>query len=205
MGILSKARKALRRSWMNYALRGVGANDNHQRLELAYRIADPWNMESDLERFRFERTNQIISRQWPQLESILELGCGEGHQSQYLARLCGQLYGADVSATAVERAKSRVPAARFAAGDIFAQPWGREPGRFELVVACEVLYYISDIQRTIDEMNHLGRNCLVTMFAPAIRRVGPFVEAMPGVQKDWFGQAGAQWVVAWWRSPMQRS
>jgi ubiquinone/menaquinone biosynthesis C-methylase UbiE len=205
MGIYSKARKAVRRAWMNYALRGVGANDNHARLDLAYRIGDPWNMESELEKFRFERTNAVIRRQWPALDSLLEVGCGEGHQSRHLSELCRQLHGVDVSATAVERAKQRLPAANFAAGDIFAQPWGRDPGRFDLVVACEVLYYIADIQGTIDEMNRIGKHCMVTLFAPAIRRVGPFVENIPGVQKDWFGHASAQWVVAWWPSPVQRS
>jgi SAM-dependent methyltransferase len=205
MSLFGKARKVLRRTWMNYALRGVSANDNYSRLDLAYRIGDPWNMDSELEQFRFARTNAIIKRQWPALDSILELGCGEGHQSQHLSTVCRQLHGVDVSATAVERAKLRLPAAQFTAADVFAQPWGRVHGRFDLVVACEVLYYIADIQRTIDEMNHIGKHCLVTMFAPAIRRVGPFVEAMPGVQKDWFGQAGAQWVVAHWRSPLYES
>ncbi|MEP7311038.1 MAG: class I SAM-dependent methyltransferase [Pseudomonadota bacterium] len=204
MKLFKLARKAVRRSWMNYALRGVGGADNHARLELAYRIGDPWNMESDLERFRFERTNAIIQRQWPGLGSILELGCGEGHQSAYLKHCCTDLYGVDVSATAVQRAGLRLPQARFAAGDIFAQPWGGEEGRFDLVVACEVLYYISDIQRTIEAMNHLGKACLVTMFAPAIHRVGPHVEAMRGLGKDWFGNAGAQWVVAWWPSIRRR-
>lgn len=201
MNLHDKARKGLRRLWMNYALRGVGGNDNHARLELAYKIGDPWNMDSALEQFRFERTNRIIRKQFPQVGSLLEVGCGEGHQSQQLRTLCDSLYGIDVSATAIERARNRVPDARFAAGDIFAQPWGRERGRFDLVVAAEVLYYVADIRSTIEEMNHVGKACLVTLFAPAIRRVGEFVEAMPGVQKDWFGNAGAQWVVAYWRSP----
>lgn len=201
MKLQGKVRKRLRRAWMNYALRGVGGNDNYARLELAYKIGDPWNMDSDLEQFRFERTNRIIRAQFPQVGSLLEIGCGEGHQSEVLRPLCTSLHGIDVSATAVERAKARLPDASFAACDIFAQPWGRERGRFDLVVAAEVLYYVSDIRRTIEEMNHLGSACLVTIFAPAIRRVGEFLEAMPGVQKDWFGNAGAQWVVAYWRSP----
>jgi len=132
---------------------------------------------------------------------ILELGCGEAHQSAHLQRLCAELYGVDVSSTAIGRAQTRLPQSRFAAGDIFAQPWGRERGRFDLVVACEVLYYVSDIQRTIDEMNFLGKSCFVTIFAPAIRRVGPFIEQLPAVRKDWFGAHGTEWVVAFWRSP----
>ncbi len=203
MRLLTLARKAVRRTWMNYALRGVGGADNHARLELAYQLADPWNMESDLERFRFERTNALIERHFPGVHSILELGCGEAHQSAYLQRLCTELYGVDVSATAIARAQTRLPQGHFAVGDIFQQPWQRERGRFDLVVACEVLYYVSDIQRTIDEMNFLGKSCLVTMFAPAIRRVGPFIEKLPDVQKDWFGANGAEWVVAFWRTPEQ--
>ena len=202
MKLLRLARKALRRTWMNYALRCVGGADNHERLEMAYRLADPWNMESDLERFRFERTNALIARHFPGIRSILELGSGEAHQSEYLQRLCTELYGVDVSATAVARAQARLPQGKFAAGDVFKQPWGREAGRFDLVVACEVLYYVADIGQTIDEMNHLGKSCFVTMFAPAIRRVGPFIERLPGVQKDWFGAHGAEWVVAFWRSPV---
>jgi SAM-dependent methyltransferase len=195
------ARKAVRRTWMNYALRGVGGNDNHARLELAYRLGDPWNMESELEQFRFARTNEIVARVFPNLGSILEIGCGEGHQSACLQRLCSELHGVDVSATAVARAKQRLPGAQFAAGDVFTQPWGRIRGRFDLVVACEVLYYISDIEKTIDEMSFLGKACLVTLFAPAIRRVGPHIERVPGVGKDWFGTRGAQWVVAYWNNP----
>jgi len=198
MKILRAGRKAVRRAWMNYALRGVGGADNYSRLDLAYRMPDPWNMESDLERFRFERTNLLIEKYFPSCRSILEIGCGEGHQSEKLLEVCDELYGVDVSATAIERAQRRVPQAQFAAADVFAQPWGREPARFDLAVACEVLYYVADIQKTLDEMNFVAKNCLVTIFAPAIRRVGPFLESVPGVGKDWFGTNGAEWVVAYW-------
>src|SRR5690606_12759877 len=55
--MLDKARallqKAKRRSWMKYALRGVSANDNFERLDLAYSIEDPWNMDSPAEQTRF--------------------------------------------------------------------------------------------------------------------------------------------------------
>jgi SAM-dependent methyltransferase len=199
MSLLTKVRKGLRRSWMRYALRGVGANDNYQRLDLAYQIADPWNMQSDLETFRFERTNAVIRQYCTGLRSILEVGCGEGHQSQFLQQLAPQIHGVDVSATAIERAKRRLPTAHFAAGDIFSQPWSNT--KFDLVVACEVLYYIENMQRTIAEMSRLGDACLVTIFAPAIGRVGPLLESIPNVRKDWFGRREAQWVTAFWTNP----
>ena len=52
----SLLKNARRRLWMKYALRGVGGNDNHQGLDLAYRMEDPWNMDSPMERARFEAT-----------------------------------------------------------------------------------------------------------------------------------------------------
>jgi 2-polyprenyl-3-methyl-5-hydroxy-6-metoxy-1,4-benzoquinol methylase len=203
MSLVKRSHKALRRMWMKYAMRGVAAADNYSRLDLAYKIADPWNMNSDLERYRFERTNAIIAKHFPSARSILEVGCGEGHQSEYLQKVCPEVYGVDVSETAIERAKQRVPGAQFAAADIFSQPWGNEPGRFDLVVACEVLYYVADMQRTIDEMNKLGKSCLVTIFAPAIGRVGPLLEKIPDATKDWFGTRHTQWVVTHWRGSSQ--
>lgn len=202
--MLSKAKallqKVKRRSWMKYALRGVGPNDNHERLDLAYSIADPWNMESPGEISRFEGTNRIIEREFGSLDTLLELGCGEGHQTRHLAQLASRTYGLDVSEKAVERARSRLPEAKFAATDIFGQPWTAEVQRFDLVTACEVLYYMSDVERTLARMSELGRNCLVTIFAPAARRVGPHLDRIPGLKKDWIWHGGTVWLVCWWHN-----
>ena len=192
-------RKARRRLWMKYALRGVGGADNFERLELAYSVEDPWNMESALERARFEATNRVIERAFGRVGSVLELGCGEGHQTEFLARISDRQYGVDVSAQAVERAKKRLPKAEFAATDVFGQPWGTERHRFDLVTACEVLYYLSEPEKTLAQMRHLGRCGLVTFFAPACGRIGPHLDAMPGVHKDWIWHGGTAWLVGWWR------
>ncbi len=193
-------RKVKRRSWMKFALRGVGGNDNFERLDLAYTVEDPWNMDSPTEQARFAATNRIIEREFGRVGSLLELGCGEGHQSAHLAQLAGQSYGLDVSAKAIERARQRLPAAEFAATDLFGQPWGEQPGRFDLVTACEVLYYLADVEATLARMSQLGRACLVTIFAPAARRVGPHLERIPGLHKDWIWHGGTVWLVAWWRN-----
>ena len=192
-------RKARRRLWMKYALRGVGGSDNFDRLDLAYSVEDPWNMASDLERTRFAATNAVIERAFGRVGSALELGCGEGHQTEYLARLSNVQYGVDVSAQAVERARKRLPQAHFEAADIFGQPWGDQRHRFDLVTACEVLYYLSEPEKTIAQMRHLGRNGLVTFFAPACGRIGPHLDAVPGLQKDWIHHGGTAWLIGWWR------
>lgn len=199
-GTASLLRKAQRRLWMKYALRGVGGNDNHARLDLAYSLEDPWNMASPLEEARFEATNAIIEKVFGHVGSVLEIGCGEGHQTAYLSRLSDTQYGIDVSAHAVARARLRMPAAQFATSDIYQQPWGDQAQRFDLVTACEVLYYLGDPASAIERMRHLGRCGLVTFFAPAIGRVGPCVERVPGLRKDWIHHGSTAWLVGWWRN-----
>lgn len=196
----SRARKAVRRLWMKYAMRGVGGADNYQRLDLAYKLADPWNMDSDLERARFAASNRLIEGALGRVGSVLEIGCGEGHQTQALCALADEVYGIDVSATAIERARQRLPQVRFAACDIHDQPFGNEQDRFDLVVACEVLYYIKDIPATIERMGHLGRACFVTFYAPALVRVGPHLEGLPGLHKDWLQHNGVTWLACWWHN-----
>lgn len=190
--------KAQRRLWMKYALRGVGGSDNHSRLDLAYSMEDPWNMDSAMEKARFEATNQVIERVFGRVGSILELGCGEGHQTTHFAQLSDQQYGLDVSTQAISRARIRLPSAHFATADIFSQPWGDDRHRFDLVTACEVLYYLSDPAATIERMRHLGRRGLVTFFAPASGRIGPPLERVPDLHKDWIHSGATSWLVGWW-------
>lgn len=201
----TRAEQALRRTWMKYALRGVRQNDAHDRLDLAYKIPDPWHMDSDQERHRFDETNRVIAeRIGPHFDSALEVGCGEGHQSEVLMRLCDQLTGIDVSPTAIERARRRVPGVSFLSGDLYAQPWAGDRGRFDLVTACEVIYYMSDRPRFLETMDRLGKACLVTYFAPAARKVEAEVMAMPGAQKTTFRYRDVEWVAVWWRGATAR-
>jgi trans-aconitate methyltransferase len=191
--------------WMKYALRGVRQNDAHSRLDLAYKISDPWHMNADREQFRFAETNRLIEANvGAHFENVLEIGCGEGHQTEFLMRLAGKMTGLDVSANAIERARRRVPAATFAAGDLYAQPWVAERGRFDLVTACEVLYYMSDIPQFLRTMDELGGTCFVTYFAPAARLCEKPILAMPGAQQTRFAFEDTEWVAAWWQGAAKR-
>lgn len=200
-----KAEQLLRRTWMKYALRGVRQNDAHGRLDLAYKMPDPWHMASEQEQARFVATNEIIRRELgASFNTILEIGCGEGHQTEHLAELAGRITGLDVSATAVERAEKRLPEGEFLVGDLHAQPWAKERGHFDLVTACEVIYYMSDMPGFLRTIDRLGRSCLVTYFAPAARKVEAHVMAMPGVQKTTFRHGEVEWVAAWWKGEAAR-
>ena len=193
-------RKARRRLWMKYALRGVNGADNHARLELAYRIPDPWNMQSSLEQDRFEQTNRLIEHAFGHVGSVLELGCGEGHQSAYLGQVADQVFGVDVSPTAIERAHQRVPQAQFAVAEIATQAWFSAQHKVDLVVACEMLYAIKDVAATLAEMRQRSRACLLTVHAPGMRRVAPHLKDIPGLHKDWILHGSTVWLACWWRN-----
>ena len=200
-----RTQQLVRRTWMKYAMRGVAQADAYDRLDLAYKVEDPWHMESELEKARFVRTSELIEANLGRrFATLLEVGCGEGHQSEHLSRLCDRLTGIDVSPTAVERAKKRLPGADFAAGDLYAQPWAHERGRFELVTACEVIYYMADIPRFLQTIDQLGKLCLVTYFAPAARKVEAHVMAMPGAQRTTFRHQDTEWVAVWWKGAAAR-
>jgi len=194
-----------RRRWRRLNLRGVERADAHLRLELLYRLNDPWNMASDRERFRFEETSRILRRALvspaERVDSLLEIGCGEGHQSEHLAPLCRSLNGIDISPTAVRRARQRLPGASFVAGDLLAQPWAAERHRFDVVTAFEVLYYVKDMARVLETMSTLGRACIVSYYEPSAPVVEPHLAAMPVEGRERFRFEDVEWRVAWWRNP----
>lgn len=203
-GLLRSLESFVRRRWRRLNLRGVERADAHVRLELLYRLHDPWNMESDRERFRFEETSRILRRALvdpaERVESILEIGCGEGHQSAHLAPLCRSLTGIDISATAVRRARERLPGALFESGDLLAKPWAAETDRFDVVTAFEVLYYVKDMAGFLATMSRLGRTCIVSYYEPSAPVVEPFLAAMPVEGRERFRFEDVEWRVAWWRN-----
>lgn len=199
------ARRIVSKVWRRYAMRGIGANDNHAGLDKLYALPDPWGMTTEREQSRFAQTNAVIAAHAGHVGTLLEIGSGEGHQSEHLATLCDQLYGLDVSERAVERARERLPAARFGVGEITALPWEPPPGgKYDLVVACEVLYYLSDIGKAVEAMSSLGRACLVTFFCPSARRVAQHLQDLPGVRRGWIYHDPYAWLWAYWEPGSDR-
>jgi hypothetical protein len=135
----------LRRYWVRMALRRVHYADRADKLNRLYRVENAWRMDSAREQARFAWTNELIAAHLAPLETILEVGCAEGHQSQYLSRVCRQLYGIDVSRRAVRRAERRCPSGKFAAADPLGAWPAQMPAKVDLVAACEVIYYVKDI------------------------------------------------------------
>ena len=196
----SPSRMLMAKLWRRYALRELSASDNHAGLQRLYALPDPWDMRSEREQSRFVQTNALIEKLVGPVGSMLEIGCGEGHQSTHLSSLCDRLDGLDVSERAVQRARSRAPHCRFGVGEVSALPWTVPAGeRYDLIVACEVLYYMSDIEATLRAMSRNGRACLVTFFAPSARVVAPHLADLPGLQRGWLYHDPYAWLWAFWR------
>lgn len=192
-----RALSRLKTMWMRLALRGVRYSDEHGKMDLLYLTADPWQMSSPTETYRFERTNQLIADKVTHVGSLLEIGCGEGHQTQYLTRLSDRVLGLDVSSRAVTRARRRCAGAEFLVGDIFSPELdARAP--FDVVVASEVLYYINDVRAFIRRMNTLGCFNLVTYFADEMANLDPHVLSQPGASFELLTYDHVSWRAVWW-------
>lgn len=188
----------LREYWVRLVLRGVHYNDRDDKLDRLYRVADPWGMGSAKEQARFAWTSRLIATQFAPLAAILEVGCGEGHQSQHLSLLCDRLYGIDVSGRAVRRARRRCPAAEFAAGDPFTFRLAGLTTPVDLVVACEVLYYVKDVPGFLARLSQLGRACLVTYYQGQAPALDPHLAALPGCGRERFRFGDTEWQAVWW-------
>lgn len=67
---------------------------------------------------RGKKVLELVQALWlPSQSRILEVGCGNGWFSDWLASI-GNVYGIDISDQAIEEAKRRLPYVEFHAGDI---------------------------------------------------------------------------------------
>jgi 2-polyprenyl-3-methyl-5-hydroxy-6-metoxy-1,4-benzoquinol methylase len=76
--------------------------------------------------------------------SVLDVGCGEGYLAEVISRRFPQAHitGVDLSASAVEAARGRVPAGRFEVASF--EQLARWTERFDLVICSEVLEHLQD-------------------------------------------------------------
>jgi SAM-dependent methyltransferase len=186
--------------WVRLALRGVHYASRPRKLDALYMVENPWELDSAKEQARFAWTNRIVSTYLSPVDSILEIGCGEGHQSQHLSSLCGRLYGIDVSPRAVQRARRRCPNGRFAAGDPSTFDFADLPLPVDLVVACEMLYYVKDIPQFLARISGLGRVCLVTYYQGHVATLDPHFGALADCERERFCFDGTEWNAVWWRN-----
>jgi len=195
--------KIFRRIWMRLNLRNM-REGKHLPLKRLYLLRDPWQMESDREQYRFQAINEIIVSQFGKVGTLLEIGCGEGHQTSHLQQVSDRIYGVDISGLAVARARERVPQAILSVHDLLTCPETLNGGApFDLVVASEVLYYLQDAEMpaAVAKLKRLGKRCLVSYYDREIDRLDGHFAAIPGCQCKDLEFSGTKWRVRWWTTP----
>jgi 2-polyprenyl-3-methyl-5-hydroxy-6-metoxy-1,4-benzoquinol methylase len=93
-------------------------------------------------------------------DTVLDLGCGPGGLTLELARKTQMVYGVDISGGMIEVARAKAEAknvwnVKFIKGDLFSEDF--EPNTFDVIVAFNVLKYISDRKRLYKRMHELLR------------------------------------------------
>jgi SAM-dependent methyltransferase len=103
---------------------------------------DPWQFESSAyEDAKYTRSLAALpARRFPR---ALEIGCSIGVLTERLAAHCDELLAVDVSAVALERARTRCMGQRGVRFALSQVPQEFPPGEFDLIVVSEVGYYWS--------------------------------------------------------------
>jgi len=166
-----KPPKGLAALWKRLMLRGADFDGAYGKIRLLYSLEDPWEMASPREQHRFDRTLTQLRSLAPHFSDILEFGCGEGHQSLHLNGLCDRLHGVDISATAVARARKRCPHAHFEVAALEATQTVFADRRFDLITACEVLYYAVDIDGILTQLQARTDRIYVSNYKPRSDRM----------------------------------
>lgn len=117
---------------------------------------------------------------------IIDVGCGAGWLCSHLTRF-GRVTGTDLADEVLERARQRVPSARFLAGDFTTMDFGSE--RFDVAVSLEVLSHVADqpafIKRLRDLLRPGGLLMLATQNGPVLRRFNRVPPPGPGQIRQW--------------------
>ncbi len=143
--------------------------------------ADPWGYTSPYEQTKYEQTLELIPEG---TQNVLEVGCAEGHFSAQLAPRVGRLVSTDISPVAVKRAAERCAEydnTSFQTLDLAKDPI---PGRFDLIVCSEVLYYLRRVQRL---------EAVAERFAAALEPGGQLVMAHANLTVDDPDHPGFDW------------
>ncbi len=162
-------------------LRGIHYRDRFSRFDQLYRIENPWHMDSEEEKFRFEETNRLIKNTSGTSVLCWRLDAGRATKRQGFQNSAIRSTASTFPVEPSERAKRRFPQAKFGAGDVFEAAILTSAPRFDLVVACEVLYYMRDVSAVLARIRP-GNSCFVTYVSKQHAELASSLQRIPGRQ-----------------------
>lgn len=187
----------VKRQWLKWHLARSHKGDT-TALSRLYRLQDPWGLKKPSEQFRFQETTRFIrERVGEHFGSILEIGCGEGLQTKYFAPLAVRIVGIDPSSRAIQRARAQgISNAVFEIGDLKSYETEARKS-FNLVTACEVIYYFENLEFVYQSMSRLGQVCLATYYQGVSERLDRFF-GTKAVNLETIRGVSCEWRVVWW-------
>ena len=126
---------------------------------------------------------------------VLEVGSGAGLGLRYLRDHTGGVVGADYTFSLLEQSRAHLPQVPLARGDAQALPFA--DSSFDLVLMLEMIYYVADANRALEETRRVLRpNGRILITTPNPDRPdfnpSPFTYEYPNVPKlaGWLRSAG---------------
>jgi len=182
--------------WFRPSRHGQG----YRRMDRLYLLEDPWQLTSPQERARFALTNAMIADIAPDCDALLEIGSGEGEQTIQLLKVARSVTGIEVSAAAVERARHAAPEVEFLVGCGEDAGMLIGPRRFDLITACEMLYYAPEPDRVLDALKTLAPMILVTAYEKRAGKLAPHLEGAGWSRLEDMVVDGVRWHCHLWRA-----
>lgn len=131
----------------------------YQSLEVLNQKEDPWSTKHPYNQKTF--TDLIALIESVPHASILEVGCAQGAFTAKLTQISNDVTAIDVSSSAIEQARKRVPNAKFHTTTLEAFAQDKQ---YDVIVCAEVLYYIKDRKKAIAKLQRLGKYLVTSQY-----------------------------------------
>lgn len=192
---LERFTQLARRLWLRVLVGPTRLSGDIRALDRIYLVEDPWRLGD--ETARYDWTSALLRREFGRPASLLEVGCGEGHHTRLLLADADAVTGLEVSPRAARRARRRCPSAEVLVGGLDAPELAGR--RFDVALACEVLYYMADPPAALARLEALAGGWLVTYFDGERATLDRTVLSLPGVRSERFTSGKTSWTAAWRR------
>lgn len=122
---------------------------------------DSWFQE-DLSGLKYIISKAVLDQY--NFNTILDLGCGKGAFTNILKKKNNEVWGADVSQTAVKKAQAKYPNINFRA--LKAENLLLLKKKFDLVVVMELLSYLKNWPEVIKRISKIAKYIFISLYIP---------------------------------------
>lgn len=126
--------------------------------EMYQKFSNPWHQLEDADN-SYSRLDTVLSLKKLGAASVLEIGCGLGAFTQYLALNLPNvtIVGMDISDTAIKKARERYPKIEFMVGDLCEIDKViceiKENYSFDVIILSEIMWFIlKDLKKIIEKL-----------------------------------------------------